>query len=396
MADPALGEARVERRSAPVTPLPAAKPPPAPRPRWGRRLARLVLLFAVPAIAVLIGAHYWMIGGRFVATDNAYIRADKVAVAAEVSGRVTEVAVSTNQGVTAGVLLFRIDQEPYRIALAQSEAELDMVRTEIAVLRAQYWEAYEHLVLAETDAAFYEQEYRRQMQLAARNVAAAAKVDRARHEMDIALQAVAVRERELGEILARLGGDPAAVDESFARFKAARTRRDHNALRLRNTVVTAPADGIIGRVDLRPGTFVAPGVPVISLVETADLWIEANLKESELTHVALGQTASVRVDAYPEHVWRARVVSFSPATGAEFSLLPAQNATGNWVKVVQRVPVRLRIEPRPDDPPLRLGMSTHVSIDTGHQREVPAIMRAAFAALPDFVLAALAWLPGGE
>ncbi len=388
MADPALGEATVDQTTAPVTPLPAAQarpPAPAPRLRWARALLRFVLLVTVPVAGALVAAHYWMIGGRFIETDNAYVRADKVAVSAEVSGRVVEVPVSSNQIVAAGDLLFRIDDQPYRIQLAQSEAKLSMVRTEIAVLRAKYWQAHEEVVLAETRAAYFEREYQRQTQLAERNVAAAAKVDEARHEWDVALQTVTVKERELGEISARLGGNPDTPDESFARFIAARTKRDQDILNLNDTVIRAPADGIIGRVDLRPGTIVDPGRPVISLVETADLWLEANLKESQLTHVRVGQLASVRVDAYPDHTWQARVASFSPATGAEFAVLPSQNATGNWVKVVQRVPVRLRIDRDPADPPLRVGMSLLVSIDTGHERPIPEI-----------VLHILAWLPSLE
>ena len=173
MADPALGEATVDQTTAPVTPLPAAQarpPAPAPRLRWARALLRFVLLVTVPVAGALVAAHYWMIGGRFIETDNAYVRADKVAVSAEVSGRVVEVPVSSNQIVAAGDLLFRIDDQPYRIQLAQSEAKLSMVRTEIAVLRAKYWQAHEEVVLAETRAAYFEREYQRQTQLAERNV----------------------------------------------------------------------------------------------------------------------------------------------------------------------------------------------------------------------------------
>ena len=386
MANPAIGETTVGQTAAPVTPLPAAQaPPPKPRRQWGRALLRFLLLVAVPVAGAWVGAHYWVLGGRYVETDNAYIRADKVAIGAEVPGKVIEVLVSSNQVVVAGDLLFRLDDQPYRIKLAQSEAQLHMVRTEIAVLRAKYWQAHEEVVLAETRAAYLEQEYRRQQQLGERNVAAAVKVDEARHAFDVALQSVTVRERELGEISARLGGNPQTPDESFARFIAARTKRDQDILDLNNTVVQAPADGIIGRVDLRPGTIVDPGRPMISLVETADLWFEANLKESQLTHVREGQPATVRVDAYPDHLWQARVASFSPATGAEFAVLPSQNATGNWVKVVQRVPVRLRIDRDPADPPLRVGMSAVISIDTGYERPTPEI-----------VLRALAWLPSFE
>jgi membrane fusion protein (multidrug efflux system) len=387
MADPARVEEIPERPMTPVTPLPAAARPPRPnvRERLTRALLRTILLVAVPAMAVLVGAYYWAIGGRFIETDNAYVRADKVDVSPEISGRVTSVAVTTNQHVAVGDVLFTIDNELAQITHEEAEAQLNMVRTEIGVLRASYWQMREQLTLAETQAAFYEREYRRQAELAERKVIPMVKVDRARHDMDMAIQEVAVRERDLAEILVRLGGNPDAPDEGFARFINARTKRDRAALDISRSTVYAPADGIIARVDLRPGTFVEPGHPVISLVESADLWLEANLRESDLEHVQLGQAATVRVDAYGGHEWIAKVVSFSPATGAEFSLLPPQNATGNWVKVVQRVPVRLRIEQRPDDPPLRLGMSVNVSIDTKYERQ-----------LPDFVMPILAWISSFE
>jgi membrane fusion protein (multidrug efflux system) len=383
MADPARVEEIPERPMTPVTPLPAAARPPRPsvRERLTRALLRTILLVAIPAVAVLVGAYYWAIGGRFIETDNAYVRADKVDVSPEISGRVTSVAVNTNQQVAVGDVLFTIDNELAQITHEEAEAQLNMVRTEIGVLRASYWQMREQLTLAETQAAFFEREYRRQAELAERKVIPVVKVDRARHDMDMAIQEVAVRERDLAEILVRLGGNPDAPDEGFARFINARTKRDRAALDISRSTVYAPADGVIARVDLRPGTFVEPGHPVISLVESADLWLEANLRESDLEHVQLGQAATVRVDAYGGHEWSAKVVSFSPATGAEFSLLPPQNATGNWVKVVQRVPVRLRIEQRPDDPPLRLGMSVNVSIDTEFERQ-----------LPDFVMPVLAWI----
>jgi membrane fusion protein (multidrug efflux system) len=382
MAEPAPAEPQEERPAAPVTPLkPPRAEPRQPRRRWGRLVTRGVLLVVVPVAIALVGVFYWVTGGRFIDTDNAYVRADMVAISPEVPGRVTEVAVSTNDTVAVGDELFRIDNEPYQIQLAQADAQLDMVRTEIEVLRATFWQKREQVELAETDAAYYRREFNRQVELAERKVVSNVKVDQARHALDIALQQVAVRERELGEILAKLGGDPETPSEQFARFLNALSKRDQAARELRNTVVRAPADGIVGRVALRPGTFVEPGEPVISVVETADLWFEANLKESDLTHVRLGQPATVTVDAYPDHEWQAKVVSFSPATGAEFSLLPSQNATGNWVKVIQRVPVRLRIERAPDDPPLRVGMSATISIDTGHERPLPA-----------FAASALVWL----
>lgn len=367
----------------------APAPPDGGRPPLRRRLprafaraaARFVLLAAVPGGAAIAGAAWWIQSGRFVATDNAYIRADKVGVAAEISGRVTEVPASTNDTVVWGDVLFRLDDEPFRIALDEAEAQLAMVRTQIAVLRAEYARKREQLALARAEERYYESEFERQVALAERRAVAEARVDEARHLLARARRAAAVAERELGETLAALGGDPATPDELFARYNDARARRDRLALALANAVVRAPADGIVARVGIRPGSFVAAGEPAIQIVETAAIWLEANLKESDLAHIAIGQPATVTLDAYPDHVWRAHVRSFSPATGAEFSLLPPQNATGNWVKVIQRVPVRFRIEERPGDPPLRVGMSATVSIDTGRERP-----------LPEFAERLLAWL----
>ena len=376
MPDPAADTAPAARRArgAPIARRPA---------RRARALLRVLLLAAAPAAGAWAGLHYWVEGARFVSTDNAYIRADKVAVAAEVEGRVVEVPVGANDEVPWGAVLFRIDDEPFRIALAEAEARLVMVRTEIAALRSEYRHKAERLALARTGERYFEGEFARQSALAERGVVPAARIDEARHDLDTARREAAVAERELGVVLARLGGDPGAPDEAFARFENARAYRDRMALDLRNTVVRAPADGIVGRVALRPGTFVKVGEPMIGLVETAGIWLEANLKESDLAHVALGQRAAVKVDAYPGREWTAEVTSFSPATGAEFSLLPPQNATGNWVKVIQRVPVRFRVATRPGDPPLRVGMSAAVSIDTGYERP-----------LPRFAASAAAWLDG--
>ncbi len=394
MADPAPEQ--TSRQPAEVTPLPRPAPERKPdrekkpsyraparrRPaRVARAASRFLLLVVAPLAGAVVGAGYWMEGGRFVTTDNAYIRADKVAVAAEVEGRVTEVMVSTNDTVTWGTPLFRIDDAPFRVALEEAEAQLSMVRTEIAVLRALYRRKQEELALARADARYFESEFERQNALAERQVIAGARIDEVRHELSRARRSVAIAERELGEVLARLGGDPETPDERFARYNNARAKRDRRALDLENTVIRAPADGIAARVSLRPGTFVAVGEPVIALVETAGIWLEANLKESDLTHVAVGQPATVTVDAWPDREWQAHITSFSPATGAEFSLLPPQNATGNWVKVVQRVPVRFRIAEQPGDPPLRVGMSATVSIDTGHERELPDFVESVLARL---------------
>ena len=353
--------------------------------RWARRIGRTFFLSLGVAVAAIAGAYFYATGGRFITTENASVRADKVAVSAFVPGTVVEVAVSENQQVRQGDLLFRIDDEPYLIALDRAEALMERVVHEVAALRASYRQKQEELKLAQTTAAYYDREFARHEDLAERKVIAVMRLDEVRHSLDVARNQVAARRQELSRILAALGGDPNLPAAKHPDYLEAKARRDQADFELRRTIVMAPASGIIGNVALRPGNYAKTGVPLISLVETGYIWIEANIKETDMTHVAVGQLATIRVDAYPDREWRAEVKSLSPATGSEFALLPAQNATGNWVKVVQRVPVKFRLVGDGDRSALRIGMSVRVEIDTGHQR-----------VLPDFTRTALGWITGNE
>ncbi len=348
--------------------------------RPGRRTVRLVLFLLGPLVVAAAAGYFYVTSGRYVSTDNAYIRAPKVSISAEVSGRVVEVAVTENQAVEAGALLFRLDDRPFRIALARASGNLESVRDEIDALRASYRQTQEELNLARTNVAFFEQRFERQQRLAAQTIIAREQLDEARHNLDVARRQVAALEEQLSGTLARLGGHLDLPVEEHPRVREALAQRDQAALDLAHAVVTAPAAGIVSQVDqLRPGDYVESGTPVLSLVETGRLWVEANFKETQLAHVRRGEPATVTVDTYPGHVWAAVVESVSPATGAEFSLLPPQNATGNWVKVVQRIPVRLAIETRDGEPPLRAGMSVTVEIDTGRSPRMPRFVRAALA-----------------
>ncbi len=330
-----------------------------------------------------IGAYYYVTGGRYVATENAYIKADKIAISTDVAGRVAEVLVRENERVEPGQLLFRLDDEPFRIALDRAEAQIISTRQEIEALRALYRQKRAELKVTQRELAFYRREFERRKELSARGVVSQSRLDAARRDLDTARQRVIALRQEIERVLAQLGGDPNLPTERHPRMLEAMTRRHRAALELSWTVVRAPAAGIVTNVDLQPGEYVRAGKPIFTLVATDSIWVEANLKETELTYVRVGQDAKIRVDTYPGRVWRARVESISPATGAEFSLLPPQNATGNWVKVVQRIPVRLKLYGDTTQPPLRAGMSVIVEIDTRHERN-----------LPGFVKTALAWVKG--
>jgi membrane fusion protein (multidrug efflux system) len=336
------------------------------------RIVGTVLIGLIgPAVAAAIGVYIYMMGGRVMSTDNAYVKADKIAVSSDVAGRVAEVAVKADQIVARGALLFKIDPEPFRIALDRAEARLDAAVQEIDALRALYEQKVARLKLATGDLEFHEQNHERQDRLIKSGVVSRSLMDTAEKGLRNARDQTAIIEQEIAEARAKLGGDPKRPSLEHPAVKEARALRDAAALDLKRTEIKAPVAGIVTNFDLQPGEYVTAGNVVFSLVGTEEIWVQANFKETELTYIRDGQIATVHVDTYPDHHWRARVTSISPATGAEFAILPPQNATGNWVKVVQRLQVRLQLEPLEGAPPLRAGMSAVVEIDTGHQRPLP-------------------------
>jgi membrane fusion protein (multidrug efflux system) len=341
-----------------------------------KRLVRVVLLALAPVIALFVGVYFYATGGRYVTTENAYVKSDKVAISTDVSGRVVDVKIADNENVKAGTLLFKLDPEPFRIALEEAEAKLRATRTEVEALRAQYRQKRQDLTKAEIDITFAKREFERQQQLVQQGHVTRSKFDDAMQRVERAQQQANAAREEMNQVAANLAGDPNLAVEDHPKYLEALSKRDDAALDLRRVDVHAPIDGVVTRMTLQPGEHVERGSPVFSIVKTSAMWVEANLKETELTHVRPGQTAEITVDAYPGYAWKAKVESVSPATGAEFSLLPPQNATGNWVKVVQRIPVKLIIEPRDDAPPLRAGISVVVEIDTGHEREMLSFLRA--------------------
>ena len=333
-----------------------------------RQRVRKTLFLLIP-LALLAGGYLYATGGRVISTDNAYIQADKVAVSTDVSGLVDAIEVKDNQTVSRGQVLFRLNAEPFQIALASATANLGAVRNQILNQQASYSQALAEIDQAQSELPFFEQAFQRQEKLLAVNAVSRTTYDQARHDLDTTLKKIAVAKAQAKAVLAQLGGRLGIPVEQQPAWLQAKAQVDEAKRNFNNSVVRAPFDGIVTNVDsLQVGTYLQPPQSGISLVASEALWVAAQPKETELTHVHPGQPVEIRVDSYPGVIWHGSVESISPASGSSFSLLPAQNTTGNWVKVVQRIPVRIRIDDQVGKPPLRHGMSVEAEIDTGLSR----------------------------
>lgn len=330
-----------------------------------RRRSGILLWIAGPALVLAISGYLYVSGGRYVSTDNAYVQAGQITISPQIAGRVVEVLVRENQPVKAGDLLFRLDEEPLTIALQRLEAQADSVRSMLDGARNGYRGAEADLRSAEADLSHAQRQYERLQDLRSRGLVAQQALDDAANAVASARGKRDANAAALARAQNLLGGLPGASNETLPGYRLAQAQLAQARLDLAHAQVRAPADGVIGKTDLQAGEFLAVGQPAMPLIATQALWVEANFKETDLANVATGQPARVAIDTYPGRHWNARVASISPASGAEFALLPAQNATGNWVKIVQRIPVRLTLEPEPDLPQLRAGMSAEVEIDTG-------------------------------
>jgi membrane fusion protein (multidrug efflux system) len=328
---------------------------------------RRLLLVVVPLLAALVVGVIYLKGGRYVETDNAYVKADMVPVSAQVSGAILEVLVRENQTVSAGQVLFRLDPAPFQVAVAKAQAKLGQVRTDLAALKASYREKQAEIRLARTRYSFAVKDRERQAELAAKKFISPSKLDDARQAAEVAGQQVATLEQDLNRIAQSLGGSIDAPIEAHPSYRAAQAELEQAQLDLARVDVRASLPGTVSRPP-KPGQYASAGATAMALVVSGHLWVEANFPETDLTYVHPGQPVTVRVDTYPKAEWTGVVESLSPATGAEFSIIPPQNATGNWVKITQRVPLRVRLDAKPDMPRLRAGLSATVEIDTGHRR----------------------------
>jgi membrane fusion protein (multidrug efflux system) len=329
-----------------------------------KQKTRKILMIVGPLIVLVVSGLFYLFSGRYIETDNAYVKANKISVTPQVSGTILPVTVKDNQFVKKGDVLFRIDPASFQIALEKAEANMGDVRTQIEDLKAQARQKQAELKEAEQDSAYAEIEYNRQLGLNEKDAVSRAKLDEATHNHNVMKTKVDALQQELNSIIAQLNGDIDIAPENHPLYKIAKSELDKAKLDLDRTTVYAPTDGTTGSMP-HAGDYAAASVPVMSIVASDDTWIEANYKETQLTNVVPGQKVKIGVDTYPDREWTGVVESISPATGSEFSILPAQNSTGNWVKVVQRIAVRIRPLPEKNAPVLRAGMSTDVTIDTG-------------------------------
>jgi membrane fusion protein (multidrug efflux system) len=348
--------------------VPAATPAGAAARGWKERL-RLPLMLIAPLVVIGGALYFYFAGGRYQSTDDAYVEAAQIVISSNISGRVSEIDIRDNERVSKGAVLFRIDDAPFRIAVQEAQAHLASARLEVEGLQATYRERQAQLAASEDTLAYQQREYERQNGLLASGISSQVQVNQLRHALDSARQARASARAELAAVAASLGGDADISVESHPAVLQARAALDRAQLNLSYTVIRAPEDGIAAKVEqLQVGNYINASNALFGLISTRDVWVEANFKESQLTYMRPGQTATVRIDSYPGELFHARVTSLSPGTGAAFSVLPPENATGNWVKVVQRLPVRLAVIDAPRTLPLRAGLSADVSVDTRHAR----------------------------
>ena len=343
----------------------------APRSGWRRPL--LIL----GPVALVVGALvFYFATGRYVTEEDAYVQAVNVSISPQVAGQVVAIAARSNIAVKKYDPLFNLDPEPYRIALANAEAQLGVARDQAHTLIETYRSRLKQIDEAKATADYAQTNYERQQHLYDNGAVPRATLDAAIRDLQAAKANLASLQREAAAALAQLGGNPDMPVDQQSTVKQAQAAVDTAARNLRLTSVLAPFDGIPNNVEsIAVGAFLNAGQSAFPLVSTNDLYIEANIRETDLTYVKEGNPARVTVDAYPDSPIAAKVTTLAPASGSVFALLPPQNATGNWVKVVQRIPVRLSLGRLPDGVALRAGMSVKISIDTGHQRSFRELWR---------------------
>ncbi|MGB7827563.1 MAG: HlyD family secretion protein [Pseudolabrys sp.] len=337
--------------------------------RIGRKRLRMILLVGLPALVLIIGLGIYLSGGRYISTDNAYVGAQKVLITPDISGKITNVAIREGQHVNPGDELFSLDREPFALALAQVKAKLDTARSDFDKLKSNLKSLNTLAELAEKNVDLKQRDVDRKTKLVSSQAGSQADLDTALAAVITAkLQAeFAVQQRDT--TLNQLLGDPDLPLERFPEYAQAKAALDNAQRDFDHTIVRAPMSGTATQVDnIQLGRFVAAGTPVLSVIDDQAPWVDANPKETDITYLRIGQKATIDVDSFPDRTFTGTVVAVSPGTGAQFSILPPQNATGNWVKVVQRLPVRIALDKSEDTKLLRSGMSVNVDIDTGHSR----------------------------
>jgi membrane fusion protein (multidrug efflux system) len=362
---------------SPTAPKPAAapsSPAPAAKPRR-RGPLRFVLIVLLPLAALALGFVWWLASGRYVTTDNAYVGADKAMITPQVTGAVLHVDVVEGQRVNVGDRLFEIDPAPYRIALALAKGRLDAAKVAYDNLKVSYQSDEDQIKMAVEAVKVRQSDYDRKSALWAQRSGTAVDADTSAAALIQAKQILAFLQQQELTARIKLGGAVDSPLESFPDYIQAKAQVDDAERNLGNSMVTAPIAGVATQVtQIQLGRVVAAGAPVFAVIADRGLWVDVNPKESDLTYVRTGLAATVTVDSFPDRVWRGKVGAIAPGTGAQFAILPPQNASGNWVKVVQRVPLRFEFDPDQDTSGLRAGMSAYVSIDTGRVRTLRSVL----------------------
>jgi membrane fusion protein, multidrug efflux system len=376
MAEPVL-KFPPEQKGNPASPPKKLAAEPRRRLMAGmRRYRRFLLLVVLPLVTVLAGLIFYLHGGRYVTTDDAYVGAQKVLITPDISGKIDKVVVREGQHVNQGDVLFEIDPVPFRLALQQAKAAVDQSKTTYNNLIANI-KIYDQMAdLMQQTIDLKKKDVDRKSALAKNNYGSQLDLDNASAAEVTARAEWAFVQQQLSSAKTQLLGNPNLPLEEFPPYYQAQAALGQAERNLDHSVMRAPMEGIATQVDqIQLGRFVVAGTPVFSVIDVAKPWIDANLKESDFTHVAVGQTVDIDVDAFPDHVFKGTISSLSPGTGAQFAILPPQNATGNFVKVVQRVPVRIYFESNDSYVrKLKAGMSAYTSIDTGHRRSLGALL----------------------
>jgi membrane fusion protein, multidrug efflux system len=374
MADPVLKFPPEQKGNPP----PRSKMAAEPRRRLMaamRRYRRVLLLVVLPLVAVTAGLFFYLHGGRYVTTDDAYVGAQKVLITPDVSGKIVSVAVKEGQTVTTGDTLFQIDPVPFQLAVAQARAKLDDAKTSHDNFVDNVKLYNQTIELVQAGIALKQRDVDRKTALAKSNYGSQLDLDNAATALVTAQAQLQLVKQQRSAALNQLLGNPDLPLDQFPAYVQAKAALDDAQRNLDLTTVRAPMDGVATQVDqIQLGRFTAAGTPVFSIIDISNPWVDANPKESDFTYVAVGQPVTIDVDAFPDHVFKGTVGSLSPGTGAQFAILPPQNATGNFVKVVQRVPVRIYFD-RNDKyvQKLKAGMSAYTSIDTGHRRSLAGL-----------------------
>ena len=377
MADPVIKFPAEQKVEAPAPPRPKAAAEPRRRLMAGlRRYRRLLLLVVLPLVAAVAGLTLYLNGGRYVTTDDAYVGAQKVLITPDVSGKIVKVAVKEGQIVAPGDTLFQIDPVPYQLALAQARARMEDAKTSHAnlVANVKLYGQTEQIVAAGIEIK--QRDVERKSSLVKSNVGSQLDLDKSSTDLVTAQAQQQLVRQQKSNALTQLLGNPELPLEEFPAYLQAKAARDDAQRNLDLTTVRAPISGTATQVDqIQLGRFVAAGTPVFSVMDVGNPWVDANPKESDFTYVSVGQTVTLEVDAFPDHVFKGTVGSLSPGTGAQFAILPPQNAMGNFVKVVQRVPVRIYFDKNDRMVrKLKAGMSVYATIDTRHQRSLSALL----------------------